>query len=176
MKWKHQKLEGCLGRFIFFYSGLSNNFPAFLCQCHKIKIPQKADWEHTTTVYEGHYTDQDIIVPWAVCLGEMREISTVQSKEAEFIQLLIKYALYKWGSSIFRGNNVLDGKLFHCGTFKCRFLPVSEGPFGGRAREEQRIWSSINQLLRSDWFWSLIPVLKGERASSELKNRENGKG
>lgn len=27
------------------------------------KKPQKADWEHTTAVYERHYTDQTIIVP-----------------------------------------------------------------------------------------------------------------
>lgn len=42
---------------------------------------------------------------------------------------------------IFRGNNVLDGKLFHCAICKCMFLPVSEEPFGDGAREQQRIWS-----------------------------------
>lgn len=151
MKWKHQKLEGCLGRINFLSSGLSNNFPAFLWQCHKIKNHKKQTENIPLLSMKDTILIKPLLCHKAMCLGKMCEISTVWSTIHSIThQILYKYILYiiqmeklylALSRYIFRGNNVLDGKLFHCAICKCRFLPVSEEPFGDGAREQQRIWS-----------------------------------
>ena len=125
-----------------------------------------------TLYWSNHYSATGNVPVWNV-----RDLMSVQCKEAELIQILIKYALYKWGgSTLLSKDPSLEIIMFLMENYstlvpeKWRLLPVSEGLFGEVAEELFFI-----KLLRSIWFWSLIPVLKGESPSLELKHKENGK-